>query len=88
VTGKAVGERKGAGMTSWRAAVMCAGLAGLGCVLAGCATVQPWERARLADPCMVFDANGAQLTFDTHWLTAREGAAGGFGIQGGGCGCK
>ena len=47
-------------MTSWRAAVMCVGLAGLGSLLAGCATVQPWERARLADPCMVFDANGAQ----------------------------
>jgi hypothetical protein len=55
---------------------------------AGCATVKPWQRSRLANPCMVFDANGAQLTFDTHWLTSREGAAGGFGIQGGGCGCK
>jgi hypothetical protein len=57
-------------------------------VVAGCATVEPWQRARLATPCMVFDSNGGQLTFDTHWMTAREGAAGGFGIQGGGCGCK
>jgi hypothetical protein len=54
----------------------------------GCATVEPWQRSRLADPCMIFDANGQQLAFDTHWQTSREGAAGGFGVQGGGCGCK
>ena len=57
-------------------------------VAAGCATVQPWQRARLANPCMVFDANGHQLAFDTHWQAAREAAAGGFGVQSGGCGCK
>lgn len=71
-----------------RVAMMFAGLSVLAFLAAGCATVEPWQRARLADPCMVFDSNGAQLAFDTHWLTAREGAAGGFGIQGGGCGCK
>jgi hypothetical protein len=63
-------------------------LVGVGIGLSGCATVEPWQRARLANPCMVFDSNGGQLAFDTHWQTAREGAAGGFGIQGGGCGCK
>jgi hypothetical protein len=55
---------------------------------AGCATVQPWQRGRLADPEMVFDANGAQVSYETHWQEAREGAAGGFGVQGGGCGCR
>ena len=54
----------------------------------GCATVQPWQRGRLANPCMVFDANGEKTAFDNHWLTAREGSAGGFGVQSGGCGCK
>ncbi|MGE5360592.1 MAG: DUF4266 domain-containing protein [Bacteroidales bacterium] len=54
----------------------------------GCATVQPWQRGRLANPCMTFDANGHQLAFDTHWHTAREAAAGGDGVQSGGCGCK
>jgi hypothetical protein len=63
-------------------------LAVLAAASTSCATVKPWQRSRLANPCMVFDSNGAQLTFDTHWLTSREGAAGGFGIQGGGCGCK
>ena len=53
-----------------------------------CATVQPWQRAKLANPCMVFDANGQLVAFDNHWQEAREGSAGGFGVQGGGCGCK
>ncbi len=56
--------------------------------LAGCATVQPWQRGRLADPEMVFDADQAQVAYAMHWQEAREGAAGGFGVQGGGCGCK
>lgn len=65
------------------------GLLAAGALGAGaCATVQPWERARLANPCMVFDANGQQAAFDNHWQASREGAAGGFGMQGGGCGCK
>jgi hypothetical protein len=54
----------------------------------GCATVQPWQRGRLADPAMVFDENGSQTSYMTHWQEAREGAAGGFGVQSGGCGCK
>jgi hypothetical protein len=69
--------------------------AGLVCLLAaaagaaaGCATVQPWERGKLANPCMVFDANGQLVAFDNHWQESREGSAGGFGMQGGGCGCK
>ncbi len=65
------------------AIVLLAALAG-----AGCATVQPWQRNRLANPCMVFDANGQQLAFDSHWQSAREAAGGGFGVQAGGCGCK
>jgi hypothetical protein len=54
----------------------------------GCATVQPWERGRLADPAMVFDGDASQTSYMTHWQEAREGAAGGFGVQAGGCGCK
>jgi hypothetical protein len=56
--------------------------------IGGCATVQPWQRGRLADPAMVFDADSGQLQYMTHWQEAREGAAGGFGVQSGGCGCK
>jgi hypothetical protein len=59
-----------------------------GLVVSGCATVQPWQRGRLADPAMVFDADGSLVAYMTHWQEAREGAAGGFGVQSGGCGCK
>ena len=55
---------------------------------AGCATVQPWQRGTLADPCMVFDANRDDVSYETHWQESREGSMGGFGVQGGGCGCK
>ena len=54
---------------------------------AACATVQPWQRGLLADSCMVFDANAA-TSYMTHWQESREGSMGGFGVQGGGCGCK
>ncbi len=71
-----------------RVVLVCLGLSALAILGGGCATVEPWQRGRLANPNMVFDSNGAQLLFDTHWMTSREGSAGGFGIQGGGCGCK
>ncbi|HEY7291767.1 MAG TPA: DUF4266 domain-containing protein [Vicinamibacterales bacterium] len=61
---------------------------GLALFAGGCATVEPWQRARLADPCMTFDADSSQLAYMTHWQDAREGATGGYGVQSGGCGCK
>ena len=57
-------------------------------LLAGCAAVQPWQRGRLAHRAMTFDADGGQMAYMTHWQEAREGAAGGFGVPSGGCGCK
>ncbi len=75
-------------MTRGRIVTIGAGLLGVAWLLAGCATVEPWQRAQLANPCMVFDSNGTQVGYDQHWQTAREGSAGGYGIQAGGCGCK
>ena len=57
-------------------------------LLGGCATVQPWQRGRLAHPAMTFDADPAQIAYMAHWQEAREGSAGGFGVLSGGCGCK
>ena len=54
----------------------------------GCATVQPWQRGRLADPAMLFDADVSQVAYMTHWQEAREASSGGYGVQSGGCGCK
>lgn len=64
------------------------GLLVSGLLLGACATVKPWQRARLADPCMTFDADASLAGYRGHWLEAREGSAGGSGVQGGGCGCK
>ena len=58
-----------------------------GALTTACATVKPWQRGLLADSCMVFDADTA-TAYMTHWQEAREGSMGGFGVQGGGCGCK
>ncbi len=70
-----------------RTLILAAGLAAAA-VGGGCATVQPWQRGRLADACMVFDADGSQVAYMAHWQEAREGSAGGNGVQSGGCGCK
>jgi hypothetical protein len=63
-------------------------VAAAGLLASGCATVQPWQRGRLAHPSMLFDADAGMVSYMTHWQEAREGAAGGFGVQSGGCGCK
>ena len=69
-------------------AVALAGAVAAGVVLTGCATVQPWQRGRLASPCMQFSPDPDLAAFASHWQESREGAAGGLGLQGGGCGCK
>jgi len=63
-------------------------LAAGGAAATGCATVQPWQRSQLAKPCMQFSPDPALTAFAGHWQESREGAAGGLGLQGGGCGCK
>jgi hypothetical protein len=56
--------------------------------LTGCATVEPWQRGRLAHESMTFGADPDRAAYDAHWQESREGAAGGSGVQSGGCGCK
>jgi hypothetical protein len=50
--------------------------------------VLPSEKAYLADPIMQFDADGLEASADDHVHANREGAAGGSGTRGGGCGCN
>jgi len=63
-------------------------VAALALAAGGCATVQPWQRGRLADRCMVFDADASGTAYMTHWQEAREASSGGYGVQSGGCACK
>lgn len=46
------------------------------------------EKEHLADPIMAFDGDPQEAAADDHIMTNREGAAGGRGAAGGGCGCN
>lgn len=60
--------------------------------LSGCSNIEPWvkpyERDRLADPIMFLDADPVSSSYIYHVYEAREGARGGEGTAGGGCGCN
>jgi len=58
----------------------------------GCSDFEPWvkpyERDRLADPIMALDPDPVSSAYIQHVYEAREGARGGEGSAGGGCGCN
>jgi hypothetical protein len=60
--------------------------------MAGCSNLEPWvkpyERDRLADPIMALDSDPVSSAYMQHVYEAREGARGGEGATGGGCGCN
>ncbi len=60
--------------------------------LSACGPIEPWvkpyERDRLADPIMFLDADPVSSAYIYHVYEAREGARGGEGTAGGGCGCN
>jgi len=60
--------------------------------MAGCSSIEPWvkpyERDRLADPIMALDTDPVSSAYIQHVYEAREGARGGEGAVGGGCGCN
>lgn len=64
-----------------------------GCVLAtclqlsACTSVQPWQKGLLAKPEMTFAGDNIGNEFNEHIYSSREGASGGSGANGGGCGC-
>ncbi|HKA86415.1 MAG TPA: DUF4266 domain-containing protein [Haliangiales bacterium] len=57
-------------------------------LLGGCAVVKPWQREDLARRAMVSDVEAGEARFQGHARGAREGADGGSGEAGGGCGCN
>ena len=60
--------------------------------MTGCTNIEPWvkpyERDRLADPIMALDGDPVSTAYIQHVYEAREGARGGEGSAGGGCGCN
>ena len=77
------GEGWGAGWRAWFALAFL-----LLAVSSGCATVKPHQREYLADRIMKLDGNPQEQAADAHVLSNREGAIGGSGTAGGGCGCN
>ena len=55
--------------------------------LVGCRTTQPWQREDLARRSMRPDGDGDRRALRDHMTGTREGAVGGLGSGGGGCGC-
>jgi len=59
--------------------------------LAACSSIappKPWEKQDLARPAMQFDADPADARITQHVYQSKEGATGGYGAGGGGCGCN
>lgn len=54
----------------------------------GCANVKPYERGYLARQEMQFDPDPIEARFTQHIYGSKEGAHGGYGVGGGGCGCN
>ncbi len=57
-------------------------------LVAGCASVKPWERGTLADYTMRSDRDPLGDALSEHMYFSREAASGGRGVGGGGCGCN
>lgn len=70
-----------------RVILICVGCA-LAAALAGCTTVQPWERGNLAEFTMRPDRDPLAAAMSEHVYFSREGSNGGRGVGGGGCGCN
>ena len=54
----------------------------------GLATDKPHQSELLADRIMNLDGDPQERAADQHMLSNREGAVGGNGTSGGGCGCN
>jgi hypothetical protein len=54
----------------------------------GCVVVHAHQREDLAKRSMTSDTDTGETRFDEHVHSSREGATGGTGQPGGGCGCN
>lgn len=84
--------RPGPPRPPWFLVAALALLASLGGAV-GCAHVppppiQPWQREHLSKRAMRFDGDPLENRFRQHMFGSREGADGGYGQPGGGCGCN
>ncbi len=71
--------------SAWMLLLVVATLSSVGCGHLG---VKPHQRELLADRIMKLDGDAQEKAADEHVLSNREGAIGGTGTSGGGCGCN
>jgi len=74
-------------MRAWRTIACFVSALGFA-ALAGCATVEPWQRGYLARSDMTLDASPGTGKALEKTFSAKEAASGGAGVGGGGCGCN
>ena len=60
----------------------------LALVITGCAKVEPWEKENLGKSIMSFDPDPLEAKSKQHIYFSKEGSTGGYGLEGGGCGCN
>jgi hypothetical protein len=60
----------------------------LALLAAGCAHVEPWQKAELSQAYMAPRSNEWGAAFRTHAIITVEQAEGGDSLAGGGCGCR
>ena len=68
--------------------VLLAALLGGSALLSGCQTVEAWQKGNLAEYAMRPDSDPLEDVMSAHVQFSREGATGGEGVGGGGCGCN
>ena len=57
-------------------------------LVAGCSTVQPWDRDLLAEKKMSLNPSPMLQAVDEHIYFSKEASMGGMDAGGGGCGCN
>jgi len=59
-------------------------------MVSACASdpVKPWQKGLLAKSGMLFERDRLESAYAEHTYASKEGAAGGSGVGGGGCGCN
>jgi hypothetical protein len=68
--------------------LLCVAILALAAVLAGCQTVEFYEKEHLNDVTMLLEGDPTEIHFIQKVLYSREGSIGGVGTgAGGGCGC-
>lgn len=70
------------------ALLLLGALGGTSLLSTGCLVVRPHQRENLARRSMTADRDPGEVRFGQHQTGSREGADGGTGQPGGGCGCN